>query len=317
MEKMHILCATDDNYVPHCGIMLTSLAENNRDVDLHIYIFTGGLSEDNREKFKELANKYGIRIEIITVDAELLNVATLSDTIKEGNHVTIETYYRLLAPILLPKDVDRVLYLDVDMVINASLKELYHWDIKNYALGAVLDENHHAETIYKRLGYPKSKQYFNAGVLLINLDYWRKNNVFERCLQCLEQEHEKLLFHDQDLLNIVLQDEKIFLPLTYNFQTGFYWKKLSFTADEKKHILKASIFPAVLHFSGTAKPWAELSPHPYTDYYLYYKRMSLWRKTPLIKKSLKFKIVNLLWHLGIKKKPESIYLLPKQIFPKK
>ncbi len=317
MKLMNILCATDDNYVPHCGIMLTSLIENNRDTELHIYIFTGGLLECNKSKLKLISQDDFVKINIIEIDSQQLDISILANTIKEGDHVTISAYYRLLASLLLPRTLERVLYLDVDMIINTSLIELYNWDIENYALGVVVDENYHAKDIYERLNINKSNKYFNSGMLLINLDYWRKHNVVERCFQCIEEYGKRLLYHDQDTLNIVLQDEKTLLPLTWNFQTGFIWKAMQFTPEEMDEILTTSLFPAILHYSGPAKPWTELSPHPYQEYYLHYKKGSLWRKAPLNKKSLKSKIVYFLWNIGLKKKPESIYIIKRQHCPKK
>ena len=91
----NILCATDDNYVPYCGIMLTSLFENNKELNLCIYILAEHLSDRSRNEFAELAKNYDQKIEIITVNNE-----TLKDCpIRIGDHVSIATYYRLLAPV--------------------------------------------------------------------------------------------------------------------------------------------------------------------------------------------------------------------------
>ena len=104
----NILCATDDNYVPYCGIMLTSLFENNKELKLCIYILAEHLSDKSRNEFATLARNYCQRIEIITVENEVFNKCP----IRPGDHVSIVTYYRLLAPILLPSNIDTILYLD-------------------------------------------------------------------------------------------------------------------------------------------------------------------------------------------------------------
>ena len=117
MQQYNILCATDDNYVPYCGIMLTSLFENNKGLNFCIYILVEHLSNKSKSEFATLAKKYSQNIEIITVDGEKLKECP----IRTGDHVSIVTYYRLLAPILLPSDVDKILYLDCDMIINGNI----------------------------------------------------------------------------------------------------------------------------------------------------------------------------------------------------
>ena len=123
-ERYNILCATDDNYVPYCGIMLTSLFENNKELKLYIYILAEHLSDRSRNEFATLARNYNQKIEIITVNND-----TLKDCpIRIGDYVSIATYYRLLAPILLPSEIDKVLYLDCDIIINDNISELYNED---------------------------------------------------------------------------------------------------------------------------------------------------------------------------------------------
>lgn len=314
---MNILCATDDNYVPYCGIMLTSLFENNKNVDIEVYLMTAGLNAKNILDFNRLAKLYNKRIHIITVDNNVLK----NCPIRVGDHVSIVTYYRLLAPILLPSSIDKILYLDCDMVINGSLVELYNNDIENYAFAAVVDALFQDDDTYIRLSYDLKKSYCNCGLLLINLDYWRKKNVLKRCLDYIDNNLEKIIFHDQDTLNVVLQDEKKLLPITYNFQTFFFCKnKFSedFSCMVKKIIQER---PIVLHFDGSIKVWNKQSKHPYLDYYLYYKKKSLWRKIPLIdNRTIKEKLISLrnelIWFLGLRKRITR-YIIEQQKFKNK
>lgn len=310
---MNILCATDDNYVPYCGIMLTSLFENNKNQNIVVYLMTAGLNKKNIADFDKLARLYHQAIRIILVDNEKLKKCP----IRIGDHVSIVTYYRLLAPILLPKDVGKVLYLDCDMVINKSLLDLYEVNIEDYALGAVLDDDFQGQDKYYRLQYDSQKMYFNAGMLLLNLEYWRKNSVMERCFEYIYNNPNRLKLHDQDTLNVVLQNEKLLLPITYNFQTGFFHVQCNFSDEFLMQIYKiVKEVPIILHYTGGSKVWHIGSKHPYIEYYLYYRSISLWKDFPLIgRKTLKDKLLQLcceiIWRLGIKKRPNS-YTIEKQ-----
>lgn len=313
MKKINILCAADDNYVPYCGIMLTSLFENNKDVDIDVYLMTAGLTDKNRLDFIFLSELYDVNIYIVKVDNDILKNAP----IRVNDHVSIVAYYRLLVPFLLPNDVDKVLYLDCDMIVNSSIEMLYYWDINDYACGIVLDEAFQDIEKYERLGYSKSKLYCNSGMMLINLSYWRRNNVMERCLDYIDKNSEKILFHDQDTINVVLQDEKKLLPLKYNFQTGFILSHYKFDDIIMHEILETVYSPVIIHYTGgISKPWFAKSKHPYTNIFLYYKNISLWRKFPLLdRRTLYNKFVDflleLIWTLGIKKRPKS-YIIEMQ-----
>lgn len=315
MKKINILCATDDNYVPYCGIMLTSLFENNKDVNIDVYLMTAGLNDKNRLDFISLSEKYGVNIHIVKVDDDALK----NCPIRLGDHVSLVTYYRLLAPILLPNTVDRILYLDCDMIVNSSIKALYNEDIDNCAYGAVLDEAFQDIEKYERLEYQREKLYCNAGMMLINLAYWRKNQVMERCLDYIEKNPSKLLFHDQDTINVVLQDKKKLLPLKYNFQTGFLYKSILFCEDINREIrMTIDSTPKIIHYTGPGKVWAVGSKHPYVEYYLHYRSISLWKDFSLIdRRTLKDKLLKLrneiIWQLGIKKRPQT-YIIDRQKF---
>ena len=303
MQHYNILCATDDNYVPYCGIMLTSLFENNKEADINVYILTENLNDINKEKIKKLSKIYQQRIEIITVDSEKLKDCP----IQSDDYVSIATYYRLLAPTLLPQELEKILYLDCDMIVNESIDALYNTDIEDVAVGSVLDEDYLNVTKYMRLEYPQTDYYFNAGVLLINLSYWRRTNVMQRCLNYIKDKKDILTFHDQDTLNYILRNEKRELHTKYNLQTGFLYKSRKLEQHVIEEIDEAIYKPAIIHYTGLNKPWIYNSNHPYTDAYLHYKSISLWNSNEYIihnrnRTSIKEAILNIAYKLKIKKR---------------
>ena len=299
----NILCATDDNYVPYCGIMLTSLFENNKEAEINVYILTENLNDTNKEKIKQLSQTYQKRIEIITVDSEKLKDCP----IQRDDYVSIATYYRLLAPVLLPQEIEKILYLDCDMIVNGNIDALYNTDIEDIAVGSVLDEDYLNETKYKRLEYPQTNHYFNAGMLLINLSYWRRMDVMQRCLNYIKDKKDILTFHDQDTLNYILRNEKRELHTRYNLQTGFLYKSRKLEQHVIEEINEAIYKPIIIHYTGLNKPWFHNSTHPYADAYLHYKSISLWKSDKHIihnrnKANLKEIILNIAYKLKIKKK---------------
>ena len=278
-ETIHILGATDDRYSPWYGVMLTSLFENNKRERIIVHMLTGGLQAENESALHQLANRYGQALHFVYVDESALAKCP----IRVNDHVTLSTWFRLLAPVLLPDSIDKVLYLDGDIIVNGPIKALWNTDIKDYAIGAAIDESYWNSEIYDRLIIDKQIPYTSAGVLLINLAYWRNKKGVERCFSCIEKMADKLLFHDQDTVNVVFQKEKRLLPITYNLQYGFI-RKWSFSACDntvQQEILSTIHNPVIIHYSGPGKPWFRFNDNPYRKFFLKYKRLSLWNNTKL------------------------------------
>ena len=134
-NTINILCCTDDKYAPYYGIMLTSLFDNNKNEHFSIYVMTAGLKDNTHNKIKSLTNKYHSELHIIIVNEDVLKDCP----IRIGDHVTLATYYRLLTPLLLP-NIDKILYLDGDIIINGEIRPLWETNIQKNAVAAVIDE---------------------------------------------------------------------------------------------------------------------------------------------------------------------------------
>ncbi len=313
MDSINILCATDNDYVPYCGIMLTSLFENNKEAKIHVYLMTETISDSNWARLQELTRKYSQNISPIIIDSRKLKDCPMHD----DDYVSLATYYRLLAPQLLPQEIDKILYLDCDMIIDQSIESLYNTDIENYALAAALDEDYMNEGKYQRLEYTFEKKYFNAGVLLINLKYWRENNVTKRCFQYILGNPNKIILHDQDTLNAVLNKEVKLLSVKYNLQTAMLCRNTSLNTDTKLEIEKYKYQPTIIHYTGASKPWQKGSLHPYTKRFLRYKQLSLWSGHPLTKVNRTFLELmlhirnSIIWFIGLKKRPKT-YIIEAQ-----
>ena len=312
-KKINILCTPDNKYAPYCGIMLTSLFENNKSFNIEVYIMCETLNSKNLKDIDLLSKHYNTKIHIIQV-----NNNTFKDCpIRTGDHISIAAYYRLIAADVLPDKLEKILYLDCDMIVDSNIKELYDYDIENYAFGAIIDEDYLNGAKYERLKYDKSFSYINSGVILFNLEYWRKNRLAKKCLDYISEYPERIKFHDQDTLNAVLHKEMRLLPLKYNFQTGFLYKTRRLEQQFIDEIDESLHSPVIIHYTGANKPWYKDSKHPFTKRYMYFKNISLWSDTPLLKEKTSFKekmqklFAEIVWKLGIKKRPET-YIIKSQ-----
>lgn len=272
---MNIVCATDDNFVQHCSIMLVSLLCNNKNVE--VYIMTEGLKEENQRIIEEEVSARGGKVHFCKVDSSLIDNLPLSKA--EGlNHISKATYYRLLIADILPKEVDRVLYLDCDIIVNDSLEELWNIDMTGKAIAASpqIGSGHDCE----RLGYPIEDGYFNAGVTLMNLAYCRENGVTEELLKYAAVNHDKLRFNDQDVLNGVLHNRGIHILPQWNMTSACYVFELNKRGDKrngvvindyaaaKANIRERGMNPCIVHYVSKPKPWSDNCVHPL--YHLYY-----------------------------------------------
>lgn len=302
-----IVVCTDHNYIMPCGVMLYSLCENNKKNEITFYVVVDdSVSDDDRKSLIEIADNYpSISIEFISINGDLFdNFPNLTNV-----YVSKATYYRLYLGEILPKTINKVLYLDCDMIIRKDLEELWNIDISNYAVGACMDGMEGLVQLYNRLDYPMNNGYFNAGMLLINLNFWREKNILNKCLNFIEQHHNRIVSHDQDVLNVILQDSKVNISLTYNFGECFLYKTEYMQFEYSKHKREInSIFrdPAIVHYT-ISKPWKKNCNNPYKSIFFQYRNKTKWKDCPLEKKKiyggLRQKLRHYLSLIGVLQKP--------------
>ena len=271
---MDIVCTIDNNYVQQCCCMLVSFFENNKEGKHSVYILSEGMTLENQTIIKNLVESYQGTFFYYAVDPEEF----ASCSMKDMGYYTMAIYYRLLMAKLLPQDLDRVLYLDCDIVIDGSIKELWDTPLDGYALAAVDELNSSSPDVFERLEYDAKYGYFNAGVLLANLVYWRKHKLTDVFLHYLSAHADRLKTHDQDVLNALLHDKCKHVSQKWNTEEAFYhyyeikkWRKRN--EKEMKDIL---FHPVILHYSWKPKPWEKSCRHPLRlKYYMYLKKTTL------------------------------------------
>lgn len=269
---MDVTFNIDNGYAQHCAVTMVSLFRNNTRNKLHVHVVTTSLSDKNKAKLQGVASDYGQFISFYDVDLEKVeNLPNL-----KGHHVSAAAYLRLFIDKLLPITVDKVLYLDCDLVVRHDISELWNTDIYSYALAAVQDAPNSGAQ--ERLGYSSAYRYFNSGVMLVNLAYWRAHNANEKLTSYIQHNAAIIVHHDQDVLNAVFHDQVLFLPLKWNMLKCFFRSKKPRIHQEHLPVLeKSKSDPYIVHFTGSLKPWDCWINLSFQDEYYTYLQLTPWK----------------------------------------
>ena len=275
---MNIVCTIDSNYIRHCSVMLRSLRDHNPSSGLNIYIIHEALDADERAKLCGYLGTFLPSTSFIQVDPSLLKDFPVF------GHISIATYFRLLIPLVLPPVLSRILFLDSDIVINGSLEDLWNIDMEGSPVTAVTDRN--LEMQRQRLGMADDSPYFNAGVMLIDLEQWRNEDILSRGIQFAAANADKLNNWDQDVLNHLFESRVKLVHQRWNAMSHLWgldpaWIEAQGGLSEEEQ--EAIGNPAVIHFAGGgfAKPWNYNCPHPRKDDYRHALSRTPWADAPL------------------------------------
>ncbi|TAH30660.1 MAG: glycosyltransferase family 8 protein [Cytophagales bacterium] len=251
---INILLTLDKKYVQHLHVMLVSLFENNKERNFVVYIFSDNLSTETQNEVQELSNQYKQNIVFYDLNIDDIQHFNIS------NHASLANYYRIIACKLLPQNIRQILYMDVDLLVLKNIKTLYSINLESNLLG-VISEVGKMEEQKKILNIPNDKQYFNSGIMLINLKKWQDEKWTEKLINYINQNPDKLMFWDQDALNAMCYGQCIYLDNKWNMQATMFENN----KDSKQNFQNT----AIMHFTGSSKPWQYMNKHPYK--YLYYQ----------------------------------------------
>ena len=290
---MYIAICLDHNFLMPYGVMLQSLCENNRETVICVYVIADeSFTTEDENVYTHIVKQQNEKNEIhfIYITEKQIDKFSKYATSRYPKQV----FYRLMLDTLLPVSVNKVVYLDGDIIVRKSLKDLWNINLDGYSVGAVTDTHSGLLEYYNRLQYSITKGYVNAGVLLINLEYWRKNQYKLRFIEFMQEYPDRIELNDQDVLNFVVQDTKVYIPMKYNLQTMFLYKnqyQLFSIYQFKKEYDEARVNPMIIHYSGS-RPWETGCTHPYKDEWFKYRDHTIWKDMPLKKvhKSMGFYI---------------------------
>ena len=249
-KTRHIAFCVDDKYARYVAVTIKSIAENFNDNGdkICIHVLTDYISGEMSHRLHEVTNDYGwMSLHIYDVDDSQLQAL-------RTNGWGIYTWYRLLLPSILPQDIDKVLYLDADTIVVDDLRELFDIDMTDRALAAVVEDNTFERKHYDRLGYDSSKHYVCAGVMMINLTYWREHHLNEEMIEWATNHRDNINLLDQDTINYLCQDNKILLPLRYGIVQFFFTNDSFYELPILYQLEECIERPAIIHYAYCA-PW--------------------------------------------------------------
>lgn len=285
MQILNIAIAADNNYLPYAAICLKSLFLTNLEFEkINVHLIGNNLSEASIKNFSTIFNQ----------EKYILNIYSISDIenrlqIAVPKTIAITSYARLFISSLLPNDIDKVLYIDCDIIFNGSIFNFYNTDLGDKWVGGVLDTfmNTRAKD---EIGIPHNEPYLNAGVLLIPLSKWRLLNIENKFIQFLLQHNGIVYHHDQGIINAVCQGEKMIFPPKFN-ATSFYFShpyrilaRNNTPFYTKEEVMEAKKNPIIIHFTCgyLNRPWIKNCKHPYLKLFNKYKQQTEYAKLPIL-----------------------------------
>ena len=260
---MHVAFCVNDGYAEYIMVTIKGLLENNSN-PIVIHVLSDYISEKNVARLKDLAGSYpSAELNVVIVDDSKLR--GLKDT------WTIYTWYRVLLPEILESGVHRVLYLDADVLVAGNIQDLFCLDMTNKAIAGTIDFQSKDAVTYKRCGYEQEKEYVCAGIMLMNLDYWREHDIANKVIRWGRENNDRIQFPDQDSINYICRDIKILLPLKYDIVDGFFHDDYYYK-NYPQELRECVESPVIIHYAGQA-PWVvELSNHLLQDEWEKYNR---------------------------------------------
>lgn len=230
----HICYNVNESFMRPMGVSIVSVLENNPELAVTAHIFTDGCSEESLARIEALARQFHCRCLVY-----LLNMEPFQDF-----HIKVERFSRITyARIYMPKALQglarRFIYIDADVMCTASLRPLLEMDLQSAAIGAVAEKPHE---IPHRAGFLKLKSgnYFNDGIMVVDVDEWEKQHITEQAFSYQKEPKERFLGQSQDIMNLVFDGRNFFLPKSCNEYGGGE---------------KADSSAVFIHWTGRRKPW--------------------------------------------------------------
>lgn len=270
-ETLHVACTAEANYVAHSAAMLHSVLANSDGLEVSIHYLHGGdLSTRATRRLARMVEANGGRIEFLRIDDRRL------DGLPTKGFTRRATWYRIFLPEVLP--ADRVLFLDADTIAVDSLAALWRTELSGHYVGAVTNVWQWNDVgREQRLGLPEGS-YFNAGVLLMNLDLMRADGCSAALLDYGTRHAGELSFRDQDALNVVLGHRRLPLHPRWNCMNSILLFPSSVEVFGADAVAEARRSPAIRHFEGPTvnKPWHLLCERGMREIYFDHRRQTPW-----------------------------------------
>lgn len=247
MTPVNIAFCINDNYVEQLIVVLWSIMKNlTTGRDVNVWIVSSDMSDASKNYLRKLRLGFkNLHLNFLDIDAKELT--QLPRTI---DYISAETYYRYLLPNLLP-NIDKILYMDADIIVNGDISSLYDTDISKYYMAGGYDLYIDDIKYKSKIGFEQDELYVNAGVLLMNLKQMRTDNIPQKLIDTTKNMASKVKYQDQDIINIVCRGKILEFDSIYNYTSHNILKEKS----KYKHAV-------VIHYTGPNKPWLSDSNNP-------------------------------------------------------
>lgn len=263
-DNLPIVFSSSEQFLPYCSVAISSIVNNsNPFINYDIFILHRGIPEHKqRQTIGSLPKLNNISIRFL----QLQDISKQFD-LREEPEIKLETYFRLLIPEIFV-NFNNVLYLDCDLVVIDDLAYFLHLDLQDKLLAASRDiaeigniygkQQGAHEYVRGKLELKNANDYFNAGVLLINIKKFRETFTSKYLLEFAEA--TKLRYQDQDSLNVLCEDKVKFISQKWNFTADpvnqhVHWLANFAPAFIARDYLKSESEPKIVHFNGPHKPW--------------------------------------------------------------
>jgi lipopolysaccharide biosynthesis glycosyltransferase len=247
-KTLHVAFCIDNTFAIHLAALIHSLGKHlNQDFKLKCHIL-GRLNEKDVSKLSSLiSNNVRVLFHDNIPDYKSIPISSLYN-----NRLNEVTYYRFAIPEVL-HNVAKVLFIDADMIAVGDISPLWSIEMRDSVVAVVSDHILGCDTEKQQARGISSGRYFNAGLILMDLDKWRENNISKQAL-CLLVDNNGFEHNDQDALNIILEHNALYLDTKWNAQPN--------------HLVQKDSLPVLVHFCGQEKPWHTYCVHPFKDSYM-------------------------------------------------
>jgi lipopolysaccharide biosynthesis glycosyltransferase len=260
-DPIAVLLCADRGYVRQLAVALRSLSDADGSANYRAFILSDDFDDEIRRRLCEACGS-NLTLRFMPVSDVALR------GVKLDGRIPLATVYPLLAPEVLPRELSRVICIDADVLVRRSLVQIWQADLGEHVLGAVRDAYLPLvgfDLPWRRLGIDPSAAYFNAGVMVIELDGWRDARVSEQALALLRE--ESLPNDEQSALNAVFGGGWRHLAPEWNMQAHHFagdWGR-AWAFEDAAALQCAIADPAVVHFCGGdfGRPWVAGSSHPF------------------------------------------------------
>ncbi|HTY44820.1 MAG TPA: glycosyltransferase family 8 protein [Patescibacteria group bacterium] len=281
-EDIHIACSCDENMVMAAAAMLKSLFVNlPAGRQAKVYVLDGGIAEHSKNRLLRSIKPHADAVRFIRVNEKPLEGMEVS------GHINLTSYYRFLIPSLLPPEIKKVIYLDLDLIVHCDITELWEAKMGAHYLLAVPEQGKSCLYVsspdgllnYKALGLKADQKQFNSGVLVIDLEKWRNGHISVRLVDYIRQNRHHVRWHDQDALNSIFASRWGELDYRWNVLTQLFSNSPWHTGPvkDKKAYCRLVRHPRILHFNTASKPWHAKCEHPQRQLFFRYLDMTDWK----------------------------------------